>query len=396
MKILIVSFYYSPELGAAPSRITNMVEGFRCEGAEVDVLTCLPNYPKGRIFEGYRHRLIKTEQEGHGKVFRYWTYATVSKKPLARAWSMLSFAIMIWLFAFRIKRILSYNKVIIQSPPLPVSGSAITLFKCLYRRNTFLNISDLWPLSAVELGAMHEGGKMYKLFACIERFIYKKADGIFCQSNEIIKHIDGFPSPEAKCLYRNLQRYDVKSIRRCKGMPLKIVYAGLLGVAQDILGIVKNVDFRRLGVEFHLYGGGNQAKAIEEYIATNECNVTYHGYISKDEIANELQKYDASIVPLAVRIKGAVPSKIFDILPFGIPVVFCGGGEGAELVKQYEIGYVSEPADYTSLEANIGKMANLSAEEYSQLSMRCVEAAKNDFDFDVQIKKAYNFLKNTK
>lgn len=55
MKILIVSFYYSPELGAAPSRITNMAEGLKSQGAEVDVLTCLPNYPQGQIFEGFRH-----------------------------------------------------------------------------------------------------------------------------------------------------------------------------------------------------------------------------------------------------------------------------------------------------------------------------------------------------
>ena len=54
MKILIVSFYYSPELGAAPSRISNMAEGLKSQGAEVDVLTCLPNYPQGQIFEGYR------------------------------------------------------------------------------------------------------------------------------------------------------------------------------------------------------------------------------------------------------------------------------------------------------------------------------------------------------
>ena len=70
MKILLVSFYYYPELGAAPSRITNMAEGFIAEGAEVDVLTCLPNYPKGRIFDGYRGRLYK-------KGCVIWTYASL-------------------------------------------------------------------------------------------------------------------------------------------------------------------------------------------------------------------------------------------------------------------------------------------------------------------------------
>lgn len=62
MKILIVSFYYTPELGAAPSRIANMAEGLKTQGAEVDVLTCLPNYPQGQIFEGYRGCLSKKKR----------------------------------------------------------------------------------------------------------------------------------------------------------------------------------------------------------------------------------------------------------------------------------------------------------------------------------------------
>ena len=128
MKILIVSFYYSPELGAAPSRITNMAEGLKSQGAEVDVLTCLPNYPQGQIFEGYRGVCQKRKINGIN-VYRYWTYATVSKNPFKRAVSMMSFATMLWLFAFKIKKIQGYDRVIIQSPPLPVAGSAITLFK---------------------------------------------------------------------------------------------------------------------------------------------------------------------------------------------------------------------------------------------------------------------------
>ena len=74
MKVLIVSFYYEPEVGAAPSRITNLAKGLKASGMDVDVLTCLPNYPKGRIFEGYRRRFsMKENMEGenhfYGRVF---------------------------------------------------------------------------------------------------------------------------------------------------------------------------------------------------------------------------------------------------------------------------------------------------------------------------------------
>lgn len=394
MKILLVSFYFAPELGAAPSRITNMANGFKSKGDDVDILTCLPNYPKGRIFEGYRGRLYKKESRHGCHVYRYWTYATVSKNPVLRGISMISFAAMIWLFAFRRRLIKSYDRIIIQSPPLPVAASAMALFKGLYKKKTILNVSDLWPLSAVELGAMREGSMMHWIFSGLERFNYRKADAILGQSDEILRYVSTFNSAGKLFLYRNLQKYDISIDHRMRNTPMKIVYAGLLGVAQNLLGIVKNVDFKALGVELHLYGGGNQTPEIENHIAENDCNVYYHGYVEKEKMTEELAKYDASIIPLAVRIRGAVPSKIFDILPMGIPILFCGGGEGAEIVKEYEIGLISAPGDYETLQANIDHLSAMSDEEYCRLSSNCIETSRTVFDFDRQIAKCRIFIDN--
>ena len=194
-------------------------------------------------------------------------------------------------------------------------------------------------------------------------------------------------------LYRNLQHYEMGEDTKAKHTPVQIVYAGLLGVAQDILGIIKNVDFEALGAEFHLYGGGNQAKEIEEYIAAGAKNVHYHGFIDKSQVATELAKYDASIVPLAVRITGAVPSKIFDLMPLGLPMLFCGGGEGAQIVKDYKIGFISEPGDYEALAANVARLAALSPDEYSAMSQNCLEAARTDFDFTTQMHHTHAFLR---
>ena len=392
MKILLVSFYYRPEIGAAPSRIANMADGLRRQGCVVDVLTCLPNYPKGKIYEGYCHRAYIREQEKSGDIYRYWTYATVSKNPILRAWGMCSFSVMMWAFAFKAKTIRSYDLVIVQSPPLFVSTSAILLFKCLYKKKMILNVSDLWPLSAVELGAMRKGGLLYNIFSKMERFIYRKSDGILGQSKEILEHISGFESPDKKLLYRNLQHYNVAMKPKKKNTPMKIVYAGLLGVAQNILGIIENIDFKKCGVEFHVYGGGNQTKEIESYIANHNSNVFYHGYVAKEKMALEMANYDVSIVPLATRIKGAVPSKLFDLLPMGIPVLFCGGGEGARIVKEYNVGLVSEPGDYEALRDNIKKLQILSDFEYMKLSENCLNASNSDFDFDLQMTRCYDFL----
>lgn len=395
MKILIVSLYYSPELGAAPSRITNMAEGLQAMGNQVDVLTSLPNYPKGRVFEGYRGCIARTEVLNGVRVCRLWSFATIASQPFLRALNILSFAIMLWLFVFRAKRILSYQRVIIQTPPLPVAASAITLFKKIFRRKVVVNVSDLWPLSAIELGAMKEGSVICRIFHLLERYIYRSADAILGQSSEILQHISHFPSPSLKIVYRNLQCYDISAHPHHRSSPFRIVYAGLLGVAQDILSIIENVDFRRLSAEFHLYGGGNQAQAIISYIADHPASgVVYHGYISKDQIAHELQAYDASIVPLTVRIRGAVPSKIYDLLPMGIPILFCGGGEGADIVEQNGFGLTSHPGDFAQLSANIMQMISMPTEQYSAISERCLQAVQptGQFNFHNQIRQVQEFL----
>ncbi len=393
MKILIVSFYYTPELGAAPSRITNMAEGLKQQGADVDVLTCLPNYPKGRIFEGYRGRFSKHEIINGINVYRYWTYASVSKKPICRILAMMSFAIVMWMFAFHVSRIKSYDKVIVQSPPLAVATSALILFRKIFRRVTILNVSDLWPLSAVELGAVSEKSIMHKFMLCLERFNYRTATAFQCQSNEIIKHIKNFQPQKQYFLYRNLQHQTPFEIcPNNSSKPFKIVYAGLLGVAQDILKIIRDIDFKKHNAEFHIFGGGNQTKQIEDYIQNNDCSVFYHGFLEKTAMVEELSKYHASIVPLSVHIKGAVPSKIFDLLPVGIPVLFCGGGEGAQLVKDYNLGLVSPPADMKLLDENIREISDLSDKEYQELRESCMQAAKTDFSFDSQMSNYYQFL----
>jgi glycosyltransferase involved in cell wall biosynthesis len=395
MKVLVVSFYYPPEMGAAASRISNMAEGLKKENADVDVLTCLPSYPLGRIFEGYRGCLFRKEQMNGINTYRYWTYATVSKNPTARLASMLVFSIAIWLFGLKWRTIRSYDRIVIQSPPLPVAFSAMLLFKCLYRKTSVLNVSDLWPLSAVELGAVKKGSTYYNIMARMERFIYRKADAFQCQSQEIIDHIKSFGYQKPCFLYRNLQPQSVAAQNtKTLSQPLKLVYAGLLGVAQDILGMIQQIDFKALGAELHIFGGGNQANDITAYAESHDCGVICHGYQSKQDINRILGSFHASVVPLTVPIKGAVPSKIYDILPHGVPIIFCGGGEGERIVREHHLGFVSAPSDYESLKTSILRLKNLTEQEYQDLRNCCLEAATSVFSFSRQMENYKSFLES--
>lgn len=396
MKVLIVSFYYEPEVGAAPSRITNLAKGLKASGMDVDVLTCLPNYPKGRIFKGYRGHFSMKEQVDGINVYRYWTYATVSKNPLKRVLAMTAFATTMWAFACKRKLVKSYDRIIIQSPPILVAASGMLLFKKCFRKHTILNVSDLWPLSAVELGFMREGSFSHKLMSRIERFMYRNADAVMGQSSEIVEHVLRMFPTKHTFLYRNLQPADIvahEATEKRRNVPMKIVYAGLFGVAQDMLSLLRAVDFVGLGVEMHLYGGGNQMADILSYIKDGEKGIFYHGYLSKQEISEELKKYDLSIIPLAAAIHGAVPSKIFDLLPEGIPILFSGEGEGARIVNEYGFGMVSAHGDYAALAHNIRAFKEMPDEQYARYANNCLSASRDTFSFSRQMERFSEFVR---
>lgn len=397
MKVLIVTERYWPEVGAAPSRLANMAEGMLKHGIDVDVLTGLPNYPKGEIFDEYKGSFSKCEKHNGVGIFRYWLYATVSRNPVARVLNMFSFAIIIWLFMFKVKRIKSYDKIIIQTPTLVVAASAMLLFKKLFRKTCILNVSDIWPLTAVDMGAIKEGSRSFRFLSMLERFLYRNADAILGQSQEILSHIEGFPNKKKLFLYRNLQYYSFDNDHKTKSSTLKVVFSGMLGVAQDVLGIVKNVPFKQLGVEFHILGGGKQLEEIQAWIKQNpDGNVFAHGFVPKDEIAKRLQEMDVSVVPLATRIRGAVPSKIYDTLPQGLPILFCGGGEGAEFIKERGLGMISNPGDYSALGQNIKTFSDMNSEEYEKISAKCFEISKNELNFDKQMLETINFIETIK
>lgn len=394
MNILIVAERFWPEVGAAPSRLMNMAEGMKEHGCEVDILTSLPNYPKGEIFDGYKNCISKHEVFKDMNIFRYWVYATVSQNPIARAINMFSFAIMIWLFAFKAKRIKQYDYVIIQTPTLVSAASAMMIFKKLYHKKSILNVSDIWPSTAVDMGVMHEGSYSHKFMAWLEQFLYNNCDAVLGQSQEILDHIKQYIPSKPQLLYRNLQAHQTQQVHTTKHTPLKLVFSGMLGVAQDVLSIVKNIDFNKLGVEFHIIGGGKQLEEIKQHIKNHpNCGVYVYGFLPKEQIARLLRDFDASLVPLVTHIRGAFPSKIYDIIPLGLPVLFCGKGEPAEFIKNNGLGYIAAPNDFNALIENIKTLSDLSDTEFQKLSQTCIDFSNSHLDFTKQMHECVSFIR---
>ncbi|TWO33969.1 glycosyltransferase family 4 protein [Seonamhaeicola sediminis] len=375
--ILIVTNYFPPETGAASNRISHLAEGLQKRYFNVSVITPLPNYPKGKIFDDYKDVFRFSSTENNIQIHRLWVYASNSKNKFLRLFSMLSYSLsLIWFFIT--------NKipktVIIQSPPLVVAFTS-TLFLKFKNRKLILNVSDLWPLAGLELGAFKKNFA-YRLLEKIEKFNYEKADLVLGQSEEILNHIKSILPNKNTFLYRNYPKIITPEInsKSSSNNKIKLVYAGLLGVAQGIHKLCQELDVSN--IEFHIYGDGAERAQIENFIKINkEIPIYYHGELSRNELHKEIPTYDITIIPLLNRIYGSVPSKIFEYAKLGIPIIYFGGGEGENIVTENKLGWVVKVGDYANLNHVI---SSIDKTELSSLKHLIKKTADTKFDFDLQ------------
>ncbi|MCH7524344.1 MAG: glycosyltransferase family 4 protein [Bacteroidetes bacterium] len=386
-EVLIITSYFPPETGAASNRIFHLAEGLQKRNFTVSVITPLPNYPTGKIFKEYKGKFNKTSVENNVKIHRLWIYASNSKNKILRLFSMLSYSFsLIWFFAFnKIPKI-----VIIQSPPLLVAFTSMFFLKKKSRK-LILNVSDLWPLSGLVLGAF-EKNLTYKLLKKIERFNYKIADLILGQSNEILTHITSlFPKKET-FLYRNYPDFETlkSEVKVSSDGKLKIVYAGLLGVAQGIFKLCQKLNYEN--IELHIYGAGSEQGKIEAFIKSNQhLPITYYGELTRNKLHKELQQYDVAIIPLLKRIYGSVPSKIFEYSKLGLPILYFGGGEGENIIKKHNLGWIAKAGDYYSLNMMLDRIKKNKFDLGQRKQIQ--ETATKNFDLDIQLEKFTKKLK---
>ena len=382
--ILIITNYFPPETGAASNRIFHLAEGLKKHNFKVSVLTPLPNYPTGKIFDAYKGRLKDTSTKNNMTIHRLWIYASNSKNKLLRLIAMLSYSFSLcWFFLWN-----NIPKtVIIQSPPLLVAFTSV-LFLHSKKRKLILNISDLWPIAGLELGAFKKN-LSYKLLEKIEYFNYKHTDLILGQSNEILNHVKSLFPKKDTFLYRNYPDFVAPKVSEkvnSKGK-LKIVYAGLLGIAQGVYKLCKELDYTN--IQFHIYGAGAERDKIETLISNNPgLDIIYHGEVSRDMLHKVLMGYDLSIIPLLNRIYGSVPSKIFEYARLGLHTIYFGGGEGESIIKQYNLGWIAEAGNYSELNNVISKISP--SELTLELKEKIKESAKKHFDFDIQLDELTN------
>ncbi|MCG2610359.1 glycosyltransferase family 4 protein [Flavobacterium sp. SM15] len=375
--LLIISNYYPPETGAAANRIETLAHGLRDKGWKVSVLCPLPNYPDGKIFGGFKGKIKHKSIEKDITVYRTWVYPSNSKNKIIRLISMLSFSFSLSVFLLFTK---TPKKVIIQSPPLFVAFFSV-LVNRLKGKKIILNVSDLWPLAGKELGVMKESFS-YRMLERIERYNYRNAALVLGQSQEICTHVNQRVATPA-LLYRNFPKFQTQPKQTQQAATeIHLVYAGLLGVAQGIVTLCKNIQLPE-NVVLDIYGNGAEKAELIQFIEKNpNRNIYFHGELTRPELHKILtHQADYALIPLVNRIYGSVPSKIFEMAHIGLPILYIAGGEGGEVVTENHLGTVIEPGDFSSLNEALKLLSKINPETRKKIQ----EKAQVSFSFDKQL-----------
>lgn len=373
MKFCILTQFYKPEMGAPQARLSELAYFLSKSGYEVTILTAMPNYPTGKIFDGY-NKFFYQERIDDIEVIRSFIFPSKSIRLIPRLLSYLSFVISSLIAG--LKYLNKPDIIMTESPPLFLGISGFLISK-VYGAKWIYNVSDLWLEAALETGMIKDGPSL-KVLKYLESLFYKNAWFITGQSNEIVEKIklkrlnpvvyklsngvdvDKYkPSMEKSLVKNNL------TIKECS-----IVYAGLHGIAQGLDQILKVANLAQKyknNFKFILIGDGpEKSNLLEKSKKLNLKNVEFRDPLSREEIPSILSNSDIAIIPLKQYIPGAVPSKLYEAMALKVPVLFIGVGEPAEIVQISNCGIDVKPNDINGI---YNALKRLALNENLRLSM---------------------------
>jgi glycosyltransferase involved in cell wall biosynthesis len=334
-------------------------------GHHVEVLTALPNYPTGRVFEGYP-RYYNKEDRGGISVHRSWIVPSNRQSLGSRLVSYLSFCLSSYLVG--LTRISHPDVIITESPPLFLAAIG-WLLAVVKGARWILNVSDLWPDSAKYIGMMREQSSAYRILRWVAHFLYRRAWLVTGQSTEIIGEIQR-AAPSTR-LYHLSNGVDLMSFKPEYGQDrirkrylgdgeVAFVYAGLHGLFQGLDQILEAAQrLRRKQVRFVLIGDGPEKEALVRKAQGRSLeNVDFYPPMAHRDIPSTLASMDVAVITLRSPIRGAVPSKIYEAMASGIPILLVAEGEASSIVQTAGAGLTVSPGDIEGLVLSISKLAS--------------------------------------
>jgi hypothetical protein len=188
MKILFITDNFPPEVNAPATRTyEHCKEWIKNDDIEVTIVTCFPNFPHGKVYDGYKNKLYQVEHIDGIKVIRVWSYITSNSGFIKRVLDYISFGVM----AFFVGLFQKHDVIIATSPQFFTTWAAWGISK-IKRKPWIFELRDLWPESIKTVGAMKQG-KIIETLEKIELGLYKSCNKVVAVT-DAFKANGGFDS----------------------------------------------------------------------------------------------------------------------------------------------------------------------------------------------------------
>ena len=372
MKILYISQYFPPEMGAPAARVSELARHWVAAGHEVTVLTGFPNHPTGEIHPDYRSRfwrLICKENLDDVRVVRTWLLPVPNRKAWERMANYLSFL----LSAALTGTFLSKPDVVIATSPQLFVGLAGYWVSRVKRIPLVFEVRDLWPESITASGMGTNAGPALRALAWTARFLYRKAERIVVVTpafrKELVEKHD-IDKGKISIVLNGVEttlfddRANGKAFRERLGLDgsFAVSYIGTLGMAHGLgtfLQVAGMVQDREPGIRFLLVGTGaeeDRLRCLAVELGLN--NVHFHGPVPRDQVPEVIAASDACAVLLRRRdvFKTVIPTKMLEFMAAGRPVLLGVEGQAKEILDAAGAGIAVEPENVNDLADAVMKL----------------------------------------
>jgi glycosyltransferase involved in cell wall biosynthesis len=397
MNIGILTQYYPPEIGAPQSRLSHLARELVAYGHNVVVLTAMPNYPRGRVYDGYGG-FWQRDVVDEVPVLRSYIYPSQSARLVPRLANYFSFVCSS--AAAGAVRLPPLDYLLTENPPLFLGLSGFALSRLKGARWIF-NVSDLWPESAVRIGVIRSGSLSHRLSEKLEAWCYRRAWLVTGQSRSILADISArFPECQTFHLSNGADTTRFHPDRRTSDSRAVLgaddacvaLYAGLHGLAQGLDQLLDAAEvLGERGPEFVFIGDGPvRRQLIERAEQRNLRTVRFLPARPAADIPGLVAAADIVVVTLGTYIPGAVPSKLYEAMASGRPVILVASGEAADIVRDHNVGIVVEPGDTKGLSDALMQLRS-NAELRATLGANGRRAAEGTFD---RVRIIHSFIKH--
>lgn len=402
MKILFLTDNFPPEVNAPASRTYEHAREWVKAGHQITVITCAPNFPKGKVYDGYKNKLYQTETMDGIKVIRVWSYIAENKGFIKRTLDYISYSVTSFIAGLFQKA----DIIIATSPQFftALSGRTLSFWK---HTPWIMEVRDLWPESIKTVGAMKDNA-FIRYFEWEEKRCYKSAKKIIVVTDSFKRTLAsrGIPTEKIAVVKNGANRELFKPMPKDEALIAhlglqgkKIIgYIGTHGMAHKldfILQCAKNMQGKN-NYHFLLIGSGAEKEHLlkiknEEHIE----NVTMLDSVPKTEVSKYISILDLSLINLkkSPLFTTVIPSKIFENAGMEIPIIMGVEGEAKEIIEHYGAGLCFEPENEEDFNKKLSMLLN-----NPELYNKCKEGCRKlsiDFDRKKLAAKMLEYIQNT-